>query len=159
MRKHLFGPFLLQKQQMESVFPGDETCCSSVIQDGSLLNIQLNKLVLFCFPPPQEIQFKRMPSLPTRRIRYLFHRTVNTEAQTDEDQRIVYIWTKGTEFREISPDTQRYMSTIIYKCLWSFTERFLKWHSKFTFFYTVTHMAAQCLLKHSLPKFFTFSAA
>lgn len=87
MRKHLFGPFLLQKQQMESVFPGDETCCSSVIQDGSLLNIQLNKLVLFCSPPP-EIQFKRMPSLPTRHIEYLFHRTVNRSTYLHRQMRI-----------------------------------------------------------------------
>lgn len=156
---------------MESFGTADEPCCSSDIHDGALLNIQRNKLVLFCiFFHPQKDKWKWCcPCQKTYRA-FVFHRAIKTDingpARTDEAHGIVYSGTKGTEFREISADTQRHTSTIIYKWLRSSAEGLLKCASNLNFFFFLISwhkyackMYNVYLSVHLLQCFSTFNAA
>lgn len=98
--------------------------------------------------------------LAKRRTEYLHSTVIKTDingpARTDEAHGIVYSGTKGTEFREISSDTQRHASTIIYRWLWSSAQgRKCASNLNFFFFfkYRDTNMPAKCTMFTSFNVF------
>lgn len=131
--------------EIEIACPGDEACCSSATQDWSILNTQLNYLLMFCFFSfPTEIQFERMPSLTTRYTVLVspyskhmltdLHRQMKSIESCTSEQKAQRL----EKYHPMPEDTWVQSFTSVSDP----SQSFLKWHFKFTFFLTVTH--TQC---------------